>query len=151
LFALVFPLGCVCLCSHLPCTFDGWVPVLDFVIQGFFPWTTILHQSHIPQYLCNRFVSLERKPTACPCKWHVLNYRQIMNVLTHLHMRYKNPTSPHCTHLGMPWLVVILFHSTFRGSWCDSGAQILVFSRYYYGIPCQRCKNQEHLWYHSPH
>jgi hypothetical protein len=28
-------LSCVYLCSHLPCTFDGWVPVLDFYIQGF--------------------------------------------------------------------------------------------------------------------
>jgi hypothetical protein len=89
----------------------------------------ILHQSHRPNtYLCNWFVSLEWKPTACPCKWHLLNYRQIMNVLTHLlHLRYKNPTSPHCTQVGMPWLLIILFHSTFRGSWCVSGAQILVF------------------------
>ncbi len=30
MFAFVFSLGCVYLCSHLPCTFDGWVPVLDF-------------------------------------------------------------------------------------------------------------------------
>ncbi len=28
-------LGCVYLCSHLPYTFDGWVPILDFYIQGF--------------------------------------------------------------------------------------------------------------------
>ncbi len=25
LFAFVFSLGCIYLCSHLPCTFDGWV------------------------------------------------------------------------------------------------------------------------------
>jgi hypothetical protein len=30
-----FSLGCVYLCSHLPCTFDGWVPILDFYLQGF--------------------------------------------------------------------------------------------------------------------
>ncbi len=23
------------MCSHLPCTFDGWVPFLDFDLQGF--------------------------------------------------------------------------------------------------------------------
>ncbi len=32
----VFSLGFVSLCSHLHCTFDGWVPFLDFFyIQGF--------------------------------------------------------------------------------------------------------------------
>ncbi len=31
LFAFVFSLGCVYLCSHLPYTFDGWVPILDFL------------------------------------------------------------------------------------------------------------------------
>ncbi len=35
LFAFGFPLVCVFLCSLSPCTFDGWVPVLDFHIQGF--------------------------------------------------------------------------------------------------------------------
>ncbi len=35
LFAFVFPLGCVYLCSLLPCTFDGWVTIPDFYIQGF--------------------------------------------------------------------------------------------------------------------
>ncbi len=37
LFAFVFFLGCVYLCSHLPCTFtfDGWVPILDFHLHGF--------------------------------------------------------------------------------------------------------------------
>jgi hypothetical protein len=33
--AFVFSLGCVYLCSHLPCTFDGWVPILDFYLQSF--------------------------------------------------------------------------------------------------------------------
>jgi hypothetical protein len=27
--------GCVYLCSHFPCTFDKWVPILDFYFQGF--------------------------------------------------------------------------------------------------------------------
>jgi len=36
LFGFVFSLGCVYLCSHLPCTFDGWVPFLDFHFQGVF-------------------------------------------------------------------------------------------------------------------
>jgi hypothetical protein len=31
----VFSLGCVYLCFHLPCTFDKWVPILDFYLQGF--------------------------------------------------------------------------------------------------------------------
>ncbi len=35
LFAFVFLLGCVFLCSLSPCTFEGWVPVLDFYIHGF--------------------------------------------------------------------------------------------------------------------
>jgi hypothetical protein len=36
LFAFVFFLGSLYLCSHLPCTFDGWVPFLDFFyIHGF--------------------------------------------------------------------------------------------------------------------
>jgi hypothetical protein len=35
LFAFVFSLGCVYLCSHLSCTFDGWVLILDFYLQGF--------------------------------------------------------------------------------------------------------------------
>jgi hypothetical protein len=35
LIAFVFSLGCVSLCSHLPCTFNGWVPILDFYLQGF--------------------------------------------------------------------------------------------------------------------
>ncbi len=33
-FAFVFSLGCLYLCFHLPCTFDGWVPILDFDLQG---------------------------------------------------------------------------------------------------------------------
>ncbi len=35
LLAFVFSLGCVYMCFHLPCTFDGWVPILEFYIQGF--------------------------------------------------------------------------------------------------------------------
>jgi hypothetical protein len=35
LFAFVFSLGCVYLCSHSPCTFNGLVPILDFYLQGF--------------------------------------------------------------------------------------------------------------------
>jgi len=35
LFAFVFSLGCVDLCSHLARTFDGWVPILDFYLEGF--------------------------------------------------------------------------------------------------------------------
>jgi hypothetical protein len=31
-----FSLGCVYLCFHLSCTFDGWISILDFVLQGFF-------------------------------------------------------------------------------------------------------------------
>ncbi len=35
-FAFVFSLGCFYyLCSLLPSTFDGWVPIPDFYIQGF--------------------------------------------------------------------------------------------------------------------
>jgi hypothetical protein len=30
-----FSLGCVYLFSNLPCTFDGWVFVVDFFMQGF--------------------------------------------------------------------------------------------------------------------
>jgi hypothetical protein len=29
-------LDCVYLCSHLPCTFDEWVPILDFYLSSFF-------------------------------------------------------------------------------------------------------------------
>ncbi len=32
---LFFSLGCVYLCSHLPCTFDGWATILDFYLQVF--------------------------------------------------------------------------------------------------------------------
>jgi hypothetical protein len=35
LFYFILFVGCVYLCYHLPCTFDGWVHVLDFYIQGF--------------------------------------------------------------------------------------------------------------------
>jgi hypothetical protein len=35
LLAFVFSLGCVYLCSHLSCTFDGWVHILDFYLQCF--------------------------------------------------------------------------------------------------------------------
>jgi hypothetical protein len=35
LFAFVFSLGCVYVCFHLPCTFDGWVPILDFYVHDF--------------------------------------------------------------------------------------------------------------------
>jgi hypothetical protein len=35
LFAFVFALACVYLCSHLSCTFDGWVLIFDFYLQGF--------------------------------------------------------------------------------------------------------------------
>jgi hypothetical protein len=35
LFAFVLSLGCVYLCSHLPCAFDGWLPILDYYLQGF--------------------------------------------------------------------------------------------------------------------
>jgi hypothetical protein len=31
----LFSLGCVYLCFHLPCTFDGWVLILDFYTHGF--------------------------------------------------------------------------------------------------------------------
>jgi hypothetical protein len=36
LFAFVFSLGYVYLCSYLPCTFAGWVPILEFYFKGFF-------------------------------------------------------------------------------------------------------------------
>jgi hypothetical protein len=43
LFAFVFSLGCVYLCSHLPRTFDGWILVLDFYIHDFFDgWVLVL-------------------------------------------------------------------------------------------------------------
>ncbi len=48
LFAFVFSLGCVYLCSHLPCSFDGWVPILDFYLQGFF---SFLQGSRCSQYV----------------------------------------------------------------------------------------------------
>jgi hypothetical protein len=32
LFAFVFSLGCVYLCFHLPCSFDAWVPIVDFYL-----------------------------------------------------------------------------------------------------------------------
>jgi hypothetical protein len=32
---LFFSVGCVYLCSHLPRTFDGGVPILDFLFTGF--------------------------------------------------------------------------------------------------------------------
>jgi len=35
LFAFVFSLGCVYLCSLLPCIFDGWVLILDFYLHNF--------------------------------------------------------------------------------------------------------------------
>jgi hypothetical protein len=35
LFAFVFSFGCVYSGSRLPCTFDGWVHILDFYIQVF--------------------------------------------------------------------------------------------------------------------
>jgi hypothetical protein len=35
LFVFVFSLGCVYLCFHLPCTFNGWVPILGFDLQIF--------------------------------------------------------------------------------------------------------------------
>ncbi len=35
MFAFVFSLGCVFLCSHLPYTFEGLVPILAFYLQGF--------------------------------------------------------------------------------------------------------------------
>ncbi len=34
LFVFVFSSGCVYFCFHLPCTFDGWVPILEFYLQG---------------------------------------------------------------------------------------------------------------------
>ncbi len=34
-FFLVFSSGCVYMCSLLPCTFVGWVLILDFYLQGF--------------------------------------------------------------------------------------------------------------------
>jgi len=36
LFTFVLSLCCVYLCSHLSCTFDGWVPILDFLFTRFF-------------------------------------------------------------------------------------------------------------------
>jgi hypothetical protein len=52
-FAFVFSSGCVYLCSHLPCTFAGWIPILDFYLAGFSSSlspsrTTIAH--HIPMW-----------------------------------------------------------------------------------------------------
>ncbi len=35
LFAFVSSLDCFYLCFHLPCTFDGWVLILDFYLHGF--------------------------------------------------------------------------------------------------------------------
>jgi len=35
LFTFIFSLGYVYLCYQLPCTFDGWVPILDFDLQVF--------------------------------------------------------------------------------------------------------------------
>jgi hypothetical protein len=39
LFDFVFSLGCVHLYSRSPCTFDGWVSILDFDLQGFFSFS----------------------------------------------------------------------------------------------------------------
>jgi hypothetical protein len=46
LFAFVFSLGCVYLCFHLPCTFDGWIPSLIFIYKVFLFQELIKIRSH---------------------------------------------------------------------------------------------------------
>ncbi len=47
LFALVFSLGCVYLCSHLPCTFVGCVPIHDFLfIRSFYLHALLMTLHH---------------------------------------------------------------------------------------------------------
>jgi hypothetical protein len=50
LFAFVFSLGCVFLCSHLSCTFDGWVPIVDFFWQDFSSYSLPTHP-HAPTFI----------------------------------------------------------------------------------------------------
>jgi hypothetical protein len=50
LFAFVFSSSRVYLCSHLPCTFDGWVPSLVFIYRFFF-YSNGYHIEPLSQHL----------------------------------------------------------------------------------------------------
>ncbi len=65
---LFFPSGCVYLCSLLPCTFVGWVLIIDFYLQGFFfhvktdIWIWAGH-------MCCIIISLSHTHTEWNCAW----------------------------------------------------------------------------------
>jgi hypothetical protein len=70
LFACVFSLGCVYLCSHLPCTFDGWVPILDFYLQGFSStWLSVWKQINTSGVQINHPHRRKRCPAAIFRLW----------------------------------------------------------------------------------
>ncbi len=49
-FYFFYSLGCVSLCSHLPCTFTGWVPILDFIYRVFLQYVGSRGSICLPQF-----------------------------------------------------------------------------------------------------
>ncbi len=94
-----FSLGCVYLCSHLPWTFDGWVSILDFYLQGF---TSFFGGS--PQATSNCF-----QPLSCTARFHrhwfhshakKANLVQLkVRGVGHLHLYHGNFRPTHMKHI----------------------------------------------------
>jgi hypothetical protein len=73
-FVLVFSLGCVYLCSHLPCTFDIWVSILDIYIYIYmvFLFLKLKFFHHKYNLNCKPFVNCCLPLLALPTKARIL-------------------------------------------------------------------------------
>jgi len=74
LFVLVFSLGCVYLCLHLPCTFDIWVFILDIYIYIYrvFLLLKLKFFHHKYNLNCKPFVNCCLPLLALPTKARIL-------------------------------------------------------------------------------
>jgi len=68
-----FSFGCVYLCSHLLYTFDGWVPILDFYLQGFLSFNNIMAYNKVLH------VSTKAQPT-----WYILFIPRTMYIYIYI-------------------------------------------------------------------
>jgi len=109
-----FSVSCVYLCFHLPCTFDGWVPILDFYFRGFF-FCNPIHEykgeeSNIELFICITIFL------------HLLIFTFVSLWMTKVHQGPTPTNAPvgHSTH-GMGFIFSYSFNqSTFLGFWITS-------------------------------
>jgi len=108
-----FFLGCVYLCFHLPCTFDGWVPILDFYFTRFFFFSWWIAPSWIQWLLAAFPNSISMHYTFVLKKPYLVQLK--VRGLGHHHLCHGNSRP---THMKAYAFVFTKTHSTNR--WCKS-------------------------------